>query len=213
MSPLHASKISCSPLRQKSLSALRYGAILIALAPAAGVAETIAPQQIVSAVCSHCHGLDGNSTNPTFPKLAGQPAAYIAKQINEFIAGTRSHELMAPVVAKLTPADIDALATYFSQQKTSPGKPGEPTLTEIGKLLYTIGNPKTGLPSCDGCHSADASGGGRFPRLAGQHREYLVKQLNDIRAGRRNSSTLMRAVADRMGELETKAMAIYLSGL
>lgn len=185
----------------------------MALAPAVGRAEALAPQQIASAACAQCHGLDGNSVEPTFPKLAGQPAAYIAKQINEFIAGTRGHELMAPVVAKLAPAEIDALATYFSQQKTSPGKPGEPTLTEIGKLLYTIGNPKTGLPSCDGCHSPDAAGGGRFPRLAGQHREYLVKQFNDIRAGRRNSSALMRAVADRMGELEIRAMATYLSGL
>lgn len=195
------------------MSALRGGAILIALAPAFASATTADPRQIVSAACAQCHGLDGNSVEPTFPKLAGQSASYLAKQIGEFAAGTRSHEPLAPVVAKLAPAEIDALATYFSQQKTSPGKPGEPTLSEIGKLLYAIGNPKTGLPSCDGCHSPDASGGGRFPRLAGQHRDYLVKQLNDIRAGRRNSSTLMRAVADRMGELETRALAIYLSGL
>jgi cytochrome c553 len=213
MTPLHASKMPCSPLRQATLSALRYGALLMTLAPATGLASTEAGRQIASTACAQCHGLDGNSVEPTYPKLAGQTAAYTAKQISEFIMGTRSHEPAPPAVSQMTPLEAEALAAYFSQQKTSPGKPGEPTLNEIGKLLYTIGNPKTGLPSCDGCHSADATGGGRFPRLAGQHRDYLVKQLNDIRAGRRNSSTLMRAVADRMGELEIRAMAIYLSGL
>lgn len=215
MTPLHASKKPCSPLRQATLSALRSGAILtsLALAPLAGRAEAMPPQLLVSTACAQCHGIDGNSVEPTFPKLAGQSAIYTAKQISEFIMGTRSHEQAAPVVAKLSLSEVEALATYYSQQKTTPGKPGEPTLTEIGKLLYTIGNPKTGLPSCDGCHSPDASGGGRFPRLAGQHREYLIKQLNDIRAGRRNSSALMRAVAERMGELEIRAMATYLSGL
>lgn len=211
MTPLHAGKKPCSPVRQATLSALRCGAILIALAPLAGRAE--APPQLVSTACAQCHGVDGNSVEPTFPKLAGQSAIYTAKQISEFIMGTRSHEQAAPLVAKLSLPEVEALATYYSQQKMTPGKPGEPTLTEIGKLLYTIGNPKTGLPSCDGCHSPDASGGGRFPRLAGQHREYLIKQLNDIRAGRRNSSALMRAVAERMGELEIRAMATYLSGL
>ena len=173
-------------------------------------------EQIVRTVCAQCHGLDGNSVVATYPKLAGHPAAYIAKQINDFIAGTRHHELMSPVIAKLAPEEIDGLAAYFSRQKAAAGQPGpaeNATLRRIGELLYTIGNPKTGLPSCDGCHSPDASGGGRFPRLAGQHRDYLVKQLNDIRDGRRNSSSLMRAVAERMSELEIRAMAIYLSGL
>lgn len=176
----------------------------------AGATET---RQLVATVCAQCHGIDGNSVEPSFPKLAGLPAGYIAKQINEFIAGNRSHELMSPVSARLSAAEIAGLADYFSQQKPARGVAGEPTLTEIGQLLYTIGNPATGMPSCDGCHSADASGGGRFPRLAGQHRDYLVKQLKDIKAGRRNSSPLMRAVTDRMNDLEMKALAVYLSGL
>lgn len=198
-------------LTSRRLSCL--GLLLFAISPVASVAAFAGTKEIVTNICAQCHGIDGNSVVPTYPKLAGQPAAYIGKQINEFIAGTRHHELMSPVIAKLTPDDIDGLATYFSQQKVSPGKPAETTLTEIGKLLYTIGNPKTGLPSCDGCHSPDASGGGRFPRLAGQHREYIIKQLNDIREGRRTSSALMQAVADRMGDLEMRAIATYLSGL
>ena len=183
---------------------------LLALPVLPAAADT---RQIVSRVCSQCHGMDGNSAVPTYPKLAGLQAGYIAKQIDEFIAGNRAHELMTPVIAKLTSDDVAGLATYFSQQKPAPGVAGEPTLTEIGQLLYTIGNPATGLPSCDGCHGADATGGGRFPRLAGQHREYILKQLNDIKSGRRNSSPLMRAVTDRMNPLEMKALAVYLSGL
>lgn len=202
-----------TPPRRAALPRLRRLVVLTALASATGPATAGDPRQIVSTVCARCHGADGNSATPTFPKLAGQPAAYIAKQIGEFNAGTRAHELMTPVSAQLAAEDIDGVAAYFSQQKPTREPAGEPTLTEIGKLLYTIGNPKTGLPSCDGCHSPDGSGGGRFPRLAGQHRDYLIKQLNDIRAGRRNSSALMRAVADRMGDLETRALAVYLSGL
>lgn len=192
---------------------LTHGLSLVVLVSTFNLARAVETPSIVTNVCAQCHGLDGNSAIATYPKLAGQSAAYIAKQIKDFLGGNRTHELMLPIVAKLKSEEIDDLATYFNQQKTSPGKIGEPTLTEIGKLLYTIGNPATGLPSCDGCHSADAKGGGRFPRLAGQHREYIVKQLNDIRDGRRNGSSLMRAVADRMGELEIKALSVYLSGL
>lgn len=199
-------------LRRALLGALRRLIVLSALAPAAGLAVAGDPSQIVSTVCARCHGADGNSATPNFPKLAGQPSAYLVKQIGEFYAGTRTHDLITPAATPIAAEDIAGVATYFSQQKPTRGPTGEPTLTEIGKLLYTIGNPKTGLPSCDGCHSPDGSGGGRFPRLAGQHRDYLIKQLDDIRAGRRNSSALMRAVADRMGELETRALAVYLSG-
>lgn len=201
-----------SPDARKGLGPLlRLGLfVLCALAAPSASADSVPP--LVGTLCAKCHGADGNSTDPTYPKLAGQPAAYLAKQIGEFIAGSRRHDLMSPVAAQLKPEEIEAVADYFSRQRSTSGPPGDATLTEIGQLLYTIGNPATGLPSCDGCHSPDGSGGGRFPRLAGQHREYLAKQLEDIREGRRTSSTLMRAVAERMGPIEVRAMSVYLSG-
>jgi len=210
---LPSSSPIAAPRRQRveARLAATLAAACVGLLPATGFAPE--PPEMVVKICSQCHGLDGNSTVPTIPKLAGLQAGYIAKQIEEFRGGNRGHEQMLPVVAKLSTDDIALLAGYFSQQSAAPGKPGEPRLSEIGKLLYKIGNPATGLPSCDGCHAPDAAGGGRFPRLAGQHREYLIKQLNDIREGRRNSSPLMRAVADRLGELEIRALATYLSGL
>lgn len=206
-----ASRTTTRPLRRRAR--LLTACCILAAAPLLASAQTEETRRIVNTICAQCHGADGNSTNPIYPKLAGQPASYIAKQIHEFISGGRSHEQMSPIVAKISPTEIENLGRYFSQMKPARGKPSEERLSEIGRLLYTIGNPATGMPSCDGCHAPDASGGGRFPRLAGQHREYIIKQMLDIREGRRNSSTLMRAVTDRMGELEMKALAAYLSGL
>lgn len=205
-----------TPNFRLSTALRRYMWMILGLLPlwsTTAPAQTAETRKIVADICSQCHGMDGNSTIATYPKLAGQPASYIAKQIHDFISGNRSHILMAPIVAKLPPAEIDNLGRYFSQQKPTRGKPAEERLVEIGRLLYTIGNPTTGMPSCDGCHMPDASGGGRFPRLAGQHREYMIQQLVNIRDGRRNTSALMKAVTERMGELEMKALAAYLSTL
>ena len=186
-------------------------AFILTAKPAAS--EEIAPPPIVKRVCAMCHGIDGNSKLPRYPKLAGQSASYISRQLSEFIVGNRKHPEMTPIAEALEAKDIDVVAEYFSQQKATPGKPETSQLNEIGKLLYTIGNPNTGLPSCDGCHSPDGSGGGRFPRLAGQHREYLAKQIADMKESRRIASPLMKTVAERMGELEMKALSVYLSGL
>lgn len=173
------------------------------------------PQEIThlaKAVCGTCHGHDGNSELPTTPKLAGLSASYIAKQLREFTAGTRTHDLVSPLIAKLESEQISDLASYFSAQTAKPGIPGDPELTAIGARLYVEGNPEAGLPSCDGCHAPDGWGSARFPRLAGQHASYLYKQLNDIKHGRRNSSPLMRAVAERLVETEMRALSIYLAG-
>ena len=177
---------------------------------AAGPAEAAF---LARAVCGNCHGVDGNSVLPQYPKLAGLQSAYIGKQLREFIAGTRAHELMGPVVSKLVPDEISDLATYSSTQTPAPGKPGDAKLAARGRMVYSQGNPATGLPSCDGCHGPTGTGSPRFPRLAGQHQAYLYKQLNDIRKGRRNSSPLMRAVSERMSDEEMTAVTTYLSGL
>jgi cytochrome c553 len=176
-------------------------------------AGTDEPQRLASTVCAACHAVDGNSTNPTYPKLAGQYASYIAKQLREFNGGTRGHDQMSPVAAKLSPEEITEIAAYFSARAPSPGKPGDPAVAELGRAVYLQGNVDAGLPSCDGCHGPTANGGPRFPRLAGQHPAYLAKQLADIKQGRRTSSPLMQAVAERMTDDEMQAVAIFLGGL
>lgn len=176
-------------------------------------AGTDEAQRLASTMCATCHAVDGNSTNPTYPKLAGQHSSYIAKQLREFNAGTRAHEQMSPVAAKLSPDEITEIAAYFRAKTPSPGKPGDPAIAERGRAVYLQGNVDAGLPSCDGCHGPEANGSPRFPRLSGQHPAYLFKQLADIKHGRRNGSPLMQAVAERMTDDEMHAVSIYLGGL
>ena len=168
---------------------------------------------LVRGICANCHGEDGNSRQALVPKLAGQHAAYLKRQIRDFMAGTRKHELMTGFLSRLGDEDVDALGAYFSAQKPLAGARGDPRIAERGKTLYFQGSRETALPSCDGCHSADATGSPRFPRLAGQHPEYIVKQLKDIKTGQRVASPLMKAVADRISDDEMRALAVYLGGL
>ena len=170
-------------------------------------------RQLVTTVCASCHGADGNSTQTTYPKLAGLQASYIKKQIREFVSGTRRHEMMSSIAARLTEDDVQALADFFSSRPPSPGVDGDPRLAARGRAIYFEGNVAAGLPSCDGCHAADGTGGPRFPRLAGQHADYLYKQLDDIKHGRRTTSPLMRAVSERLSADEMRAVAVYLGGL
>jgi cytochrome c553 len=213
--PLHACQ--CQPMMQVA-STLAGAGIWLALAAVPGVvAAATDPEararQLVTTVCASCHGVDGNSTQPTYPKLAGLQVPYIKKQIREFVSGARRHEMMGPIAARLTEDEAQALADYFSTRTPSPGVDGDPRMAARGRAIYFEGNISAGLPSCDGCHSADGTGSARFPRLAGQHADYLFKQLDDIKHGRRASSPLMRAVSERLSAEEMRAVAVYLGGL
>ena len=192
------------------ICATLFGGLLACNVALAGPEEG---QKVARRICQDCHTLDGNSVKPRYPKLAGMHANYIRKQINEFIAGNRSHQEMTPVAQSLNAEDIDNVASWFAAQKPKRGQQGDTATAILGAQIYDHGNSKTGLPSCDGCHSPDASGSARFPRLAGQHQAYLKKQLDDIREGRRTSSPLMRSVAERLTPEEAHAVTTYLSGL
>lgn len=168
---------------------------------------------IVATVCAACHGMDGNSTVPTFPKLAGRHPEYIVRELNEFISGRRKSDIMAPIVAVLDPDDFKPLGAYFGSQKPTPGTVLDPKAAAEGKKLYIDGNEQSGVPACEGCHGIDAQGGKRFPRLAGQHREYLIEQIYNFRTNVRNTTRIMREVSTRMTDDEIKAVAEYLTGL
>jgi cytochrome c553 len=170
---------------------------------------------IVTSVCSACHGMDGNSTVPIFPKLAGRNPDYLVRELKVFISGKRKSEFMAPIVAKLDPDDLRPLAEYFGAQKPTSGQVLDEKAAEIGKKLYQDGDEARGVPACAGCHNIDGSGNSRFPRLAGQHREYLVEQLYNFKKDIRDydSARLMRAVAKRLSDDEINAVAEYLNGM
>jgi len=172
-------------------------------------------KNIVTEVCSACHGMDGNSTVPTFPKLAGRHPEYLVRELKQFVSGYRKSEIMTPIATALDPDDFKALGEYFGAQKPSSNQVTDQAAAAIGRKLYLDGDEQKGLPSCAGCHSSDGVGRSRFPRLAGQHKEYLIEQMYNFRNDVRNygAARFMREVTKRMSDDEIKSVAEFLSGL
>ena len=170
-----------------------------------------------AAVCASCHGPDGNSVNPEWPKLAGQHAEYTAKQIHDFKAGvTRNNALMAPMVAGLSDQDVEDISAHYAMQSSTGGFASEESHA-LGERIYRGGNVESGVPACIACHGPRGNGNGPagFPRLAGQHAVYTAKQLEGWRTGARtNDPNGMMADAVRYLTLEeTKAVSEYIAGL
>lgn len=175
-------------------------------------------KQMASQVCVVCHGIDGNGTEPTnpeFPKLAGKQPEYLFKQLKDFKAGKRKNEIMAGMVANLTPDDMANISLYYAGQKAKPGVVKNSALMAQGKKIYMDGNPDAGVPACAGCHEADATGYGTFPHLAGQHTEYTFLQLMRFNTGERDNDKglAMQSVTAKMTEQEMRAVAEYLAGV
>jgi cytochrome c553 len=164
-----------------------------------------------SATCMACHGPDGNSpTNPVWPKLAGQHASYIIKQLN----GT--DQTMSPMAAPLQAQDIEDLAAYFSSQPRKIGE-ADPALVAKGEAIYRGGDLSKGLPACIACHGPKGAGNGpaNFPSIGGQHAAYVEGTLKKFRSGERANdiNRMMRDIAAKMTDAEIKAVASYVSGL
>jgi cytochrome c553 len=171
-------------------------------------------QPIAEKLCSACHGMDGNSPVPTFPKLAGLHPQYLLNEMHEFKNHHRENEMMTPLVQDLSAADMANLALYYSAQKPAPDAVTQPELLALGKKIYLEGNPDSGVPSCDGCHETDGAGSDRFPRVAGQHAEYILEQFRLYSSGKRKfGKKVMRTVAERITEQEAKAVAEYIASM
>lgn len=172
--------------------------------------------QIATTVCVACHNADGNSVVPANPKLAGQVPEYITKQLTEFKAGVRKNPIMFGMAAALSPEDMKNLGAYFAQQKPAPGTATNKNLVAAGQKLYKGGNQASGVPACAACHGPNGAGiPAQFPRLAGQHAEYVLTQLTNFRTGERDNDAakMMRTIASRMTDQELKAVSEYISGL
>lgn len=172
-------------------------------------------RQLATTVCAACHGEDGNSSVPMFPRLAGLQVQYLAKQLNDYLSGKRKNEVMAPVIATLKSDDVADLAAYFAAQKPKPGTVQDADLAGAGKVVYDDGNTTSGVPACEGCHQPNGAGNARYPRIAGQHQAYTIEQMFQFKKGARTNDRAhaMRSVAERMTEQEIKAVAEYLAGL
>jgi len=188
-------------------------------APAAAPAskgDPKAAETIVNQVCAGCHSADGNSAAAANPKLAGLNAEYINKQLNDFKSGARKNAIMSGMVASLSPQDMLNLAAYFSAQQPKPGTSKDQQLALIGQKIYRGGVLGAGVPACASCHGPQGKGiPVQFPRLAGQHSEYIYTQLNAFRVGERanDGAKMMRTIATKMTDADMKAVASYIQGL
>lgn len=189
--------------------------ISVGLMSAAHAGDAVAGKT-KAATCGACHGADGNSLAPNFPKIAGQGERYLIKQITDIKNGDRQVPEMIGFVMGLSDTDIADLAAYYSSQTAASGT-ADPEQLELGQRIFLSGNEATGVPACIACHSADGKGitAAGFPRIAGQHAAYTEKQLTDFyNADRTNdASNVMRDIASRMHMKEIKAVSSYIQGL
>lgn len=194
---------------------LRVAAMAILASPlAAQAGDASKAISLAGNLCASCHGEDGNSAIPNFPKLAGQQAVYLLRELKDYKSGKRQNEVMGPLVSGLSDEDLANLAAFYASQKPAPGTVTEPSLLPVGKTLYLKGNSASDIPSCESCHEVDGSGSGKFPRVAGQNVEYLLEQFRLYAAGKRNNGTrVMRTIAERMSEKETRAVAEYMASM
>jgi cytochrome c553 len=173
-------------------------------------------EAIVTSVCSGCHGQDGNSVTPTYPKLAGLGYEYILKQLNDFKSGKRKNAVMSGMVASLTPDDMMNLAAYFSEKVRKAGVAKDKNLALEGQKIFRGGVQGAGIPACASCHGPQGRGiPVEFPSLYSQHADYIYGQLNNFRLGERSNDAakMMRTIASRMTDNEMKALAQYIQGL
>ncbi len=173
--------------------------------------------QAKAQVCFSCHGVNGDSVNPIWPKLAGQNEGYIAKQLADFKAGDqRNDPLMMGQVMSLSPQDMADLAAFFAKQKPSPGSADEASIS-MGEKLYRGGNKATGVSACIACHGPTGAGNpaAKYPLMSGQHTAYTVKALKDFRSGARKNDPgkMMQNIAARMTDAEIDAVSSYMQGL
>jgi len=170
-----------------------------------------------SALCAGCHGQDGNSANAIWPKLAGQHASYLVKQLKEFKDGTRADAVMQGMAATLaTEQDMQDVAAYYESQKIKGGAFNK-DLVAKGEAIYRGGITETSVPACIACHSPSGDGNGpaAFPSLKSQFPEYTVAQLQKFKNSSRSNDagSMMRNVAARMLDSEMEAVAAYLAGI
>jgi cytochrome c553 len=173
-------------------------------------------------VCAACHGADGNSVAAANPKIAGQFAEYLHKQLADYkpqAAGNkpaRDNPIMTPMVANLSEDDIKSLAAYYSGQKLNPSVATDKDLAALGQKIWRGGIPSSNVPACAGCHGPAGAGiPAQYPRLSGQFAEYTAAQLKAFREGARanDPNGMMRGVAARMTEREIQAVSQYAAGL
>ncbi|HET9642401.1 MAG TPA: c-type cytochrome [Burkholderiaceae bacterium] len=171
-------------------------------------------QAISNQVCAACHTKDGSRGAPANPILQGQHPEYIFKQLSDFKAGKRPSAVMKGFASALSEDDMHNVAAFYASKSAKPGFAKNKDLVSLGEKIYRGGISDKQVPACAGCHSPDGSGiPAQFPRLAGQHADYVEAQMNNFRAGARLNGPMMPEIAAKMSDQEIKAVADYITGL
>ena len=178
-----------------------------------------------TAMCAGCHGADGNSAAPNFPKLAGQGEKYLTKQLHDIKSGERVVPEMTGMLNAFSDQDLADIAAYYASKTIQMAGAKEENL-DLGERIYRGGNLETGVPACTGCHSPAGNGNAPagYPALGGQFAQYTAKQLRAFRTGahdpentaaRNNDgdAKTMRGVAAHMSDIEIEAVANFIAGL
>lgn len=197
-----------------SLAAITAGASAQNAAPDAPV-RTPGEERAIN-LCSTCHGPRGISTSPEFPILAAQRRGYLVAQLEAFQAKTRgekaAHDFMWGIAGNLDTKTIVSIADYYAGQPPAPGRPGDPATIASGKKLFETGLPDRGIPPCASCHGATADGVADFPRLAGQHAKYVVRQIEYIQ-GLVRQAPVMHGIVKDLSPGEIEAIAAYVQSI
>jgi cytochrome c553 len=206
----------------KLIASLLIAAALVAPA-LSNAAEPAAPaakadlakgEATYTAVCAACHGADGNSGSPAYPKLAQQHPDYLVKQLQEFKSGKRANAIMSGMAAGLSDADMKNVAAWVGSKESKPNFAKEKDLVTLGERIYRGGIADRQIAACAGCHTPNGAGiPSQYPRLSGQHADYAVAQLVAFRDGVRKNSIQMTGVAAKMNDREIKAVSDYIAGL
>ena len=199
-----------------ALALCATGALRMAAAADAASEGDRAALKAAVATCATCHGTNGHSVSPTFPNLAGQPSGYIQLQLKAFKDQSRgdpdAQAYMWGMASNLSDDLIKQLADYYSAQAPAPGRAGSSALIGQGRTLYAEGVPAKGIPACATCHGAKAEGLAVFPRLAGQHAPYLLKQLLVIQNVLR-TAPVMHGVVKDLTKDQMQAVVAYLESI
>jgi len=194
-----------------ALIALTAATLTIASANAADGAK------LAAQLCAACHGVHGHSESPMFPRLDGQTSEYVQAQLKGFREHARgetdARAYMWGIASQLDDATVRALGDYYASQSAAPGRTGDAGLVAKGQIVFERGVPDNGVPACATCHGAKAQGNGTFPRLAGQHEPYLLRQIELFRSGARGNAPVMSAVAHQLSAEQAQAVAAYLQSM
>lgn len=209
-------------MKRTLLLAVAIGLPAFAVAQAPAKPDLARARDIVTQVCSACHGADGNSPSPPNPSLAGMPADYITTQLSHFKGGIRQNPVMQGFASTLSDADMVSLGAYFASQAPKPQAAKDASLVRLGQKLWRAGDAATGVPACSACHGPTGAGVPKnYPRIAGQWSDYTVAQLKAFKAGERGMDKdgkdimgrIMHGVAQGLTEAQMRALAEYAQGL